>query len=154
MQQVSVFWSRLVTLVALMGLVPFIAGLIATVFPHTLPIEQVIFERALIGYGALILAFLGGVRWGIRLQGGAGSDLTFVMGILGSGLGLFTLLMPYTFGLIALTFGFGAQGAWDVRSGMSGGVPPAYARLRNMMTWLVCALLLAILIGRTIVPQG
>jgi len=152
MQHVPVFWSRLVTLVALAGLVPFVAGLVVTLMPAALPLAQVVFERAMIGYGALILGFLGGVRWGIRLQGGAGSDLTFVVAILGSILGFLTLLMPYTFGLVALTFGFAAQGAWDVWSGQSGGVPQIYARLRNMMTWLVCAVLAAILVARVFVP--
>jgi len=148
MSNVPVFWSRIVTLAALAGLAPFLAGLVITLFPSISPLSEVIFERAMLGYGALILSFLGGVRWGLRLQGGAGSDLTFVIGILGSVAGFFTLLMPYTFGLIVLTIGFGLQGAWDV---WSGGVPQFYSRLRSMMTWLVCILLLTILIARAFI---
>jgi len=147
MAHVPVFWSRIVTLSALAGLAPFLGGLIITLFPSISPLTEVIFERAMLGYGALILSFLGGVRWGLRLQGGAGSDLTFVIGILGSVAGFFTLLMPYTFGLVVLTIGFGLQGAWDVRSG---GVPDLYSKLRSMMTWLVCLVLLAILITRAV----
>lgn len=146
------FWSRIVTIAALAGWLPFAAALVFTLLPAQLPIETIIFERALIGYGALILSFLGGVRWGLRLQGGAGTDLTFVVGILGSVLGFGTLLMPYTFGLALLTMGFGAQGAWDVWSGYGGGVPQIYARLRSMMTIIVCLTLLVILIARAIVP--
>lgn len=146
--RVSVYWSRIVTLAALAGLLPFVGGLVLTLFPGVSPLNEVVFERALIGYGALILAFLGGVRWGLRLQGGAGSDLTFIMGILGAVAGFFTLLMPLTFGLVVLTIGFALQGAWDVRSG---GVPESYSRLRRMMTWMVCLLLLIILIARVIV---
>lgn len=148
MSHVPVFWSRIVTLVALAGLIPFLAGLILTLFPSLSPLSATIFERALIGYGALILSFLGGVRWGLRLQGGAGTDLTFIMGMFGSIAGFFTLLMPYTFGLVMLTIGFGLQGAWDV---WSGGVPEFYSRLRAMVTWLVCFILLATLIARALV---
>ena len=139
------FWTRIVTIAALLGWVPFLAGLILSIFPALSPLDPVIFERALIGYGALILSFLGGVRWGIRMQGGAGSDLTYVAGIIGSVIGFFTLLMPYGFGLAVLTVGFGAHGAWDVWSGRGGGVPMPYASMRSMMTWLVCLTLIAIL---------
>lgn len=148
MAHVPVFWSRIVTLAALAGLVPFVAGLAITLFPSLSPITTLIFERAMIGYGALILSFLGGVRWGLRLQGGAGSDLIFLIGIFGSVAGFFTLLLPYTFGLVVLTIGFALQGAWDV---WSNGVPELYSKLRSMMTWLVCLVLLAILIARTLV---
>jgi len=148
------FWARIVTGAALLGWVPFAAGLLLTLLPALRPLEIVVFERAMIGYGALILAFLGGVRWGIRLQGGAGSDLIFVIGIFGSVLGFLTLLMPYTIALAVLTVGFGAQGAWDTWSGFRGGVPPLYARMRSTMTLLVCLTLLAILIARAAIGSG
>ncbi len=142
------FLSRIVTLAAFVGLVPFIGGLIVTIFPSYLPINEVIFQRALIGYGALILSFLGGVRWGLRLQGGAGGDLTFIVGMFGSAAGFFTLLMPYSFGLLVLTIGFALQGAWDV---WSSGVPEFYARLRSKLTWLVCIILALILIAKILI---
>ncbi|HEY8595066.1 MAG TPA: DUF3429 domain-containing protein [Devosiaceae bacterium] len=148
----SGFWSRIVTLTAFAGWLPFLAGLALTLYPPFLPITQTVFERAMLGYGVLILGFLGGVRWGIRLQGGAGSDLTYVVGIIGSVLGFFVLLMPYEFGLAVLTVAFGAQGAWDVWSGLQGGVPQSYARLRSLMTWLVCLTLIAILAARAVTP--
>jgi len=143
-------WTRIVTLAALAGLAPFVAGLVATVFPALLPIDQIVFERALLGYGALILSFLGGVRWGIRMQGGAGTDLTYLVGIAGSVLGFFTLLMPYVLGIAVLIVAFGAHGAWDVWSGFRGAIPRPYAQLRSMMTWLVCAALLAILAAKAL----
>lgn len=144
----SSFASRIVTASALAGWLPFLAGLLLTLYPQYTPLEPVVFQRALLGYGVLILGFLGGVRWGIRLQGGAGSDLTYVVGILGSMLGFFVLVMPYGFGLAVLIVGFGAQGAWDVWAGHAGGVPRGYARLRHAMTWVVCATLFATLAAR------
>ena len=145
--QTSTFMSRIVTIAALAGLAPFIMGFILTIQPGWVPMSRGAIETAIIGYGVLILSFLGGVRWGLRLQGGAGSDLTFIIGILGAIAGFFILLMPYTVGLVVLTFGFALQGAWDV---WSGGVPAFYARLRGVMTWLVCFIIIAILLARTI----
>lgn len=138
------FLSRIVTLAAFTGLVPFIGGLIVTIFPSFLPFDEVIFQRALLGYGALILSFLGGVRWGLRLQGGAGGDLTFIVAMFGSAAGFVTLLMPFSIGLFILAVGFALQGAWDV---WSSGVPEFYARLRSKLTWLVCIILALILIA-------
>lgn len=143
-------WSRIVTLTAFAGLAPFIAALIFALAPGLAPLDVTIIERALIGYGAIILGFLGGVRWGIRLQGGAGSDLTFVIGILGSGLGLFTLLLPYPFALALLAIGFALQGAWDVVAGRTGAIPHFYAQIRHLLTWLVCLVLILILVVKTL----
>lgn len=139
--------SRIVNLSALLGLLPFVAGLMFAIWPAMAPLDMVLIQRAVIGFGAVILSFLGGVRWGLRLQGGAGSDLTFVMGMLGAIGGLIMLLLPYELGLTLLAIGFALQGIWDVRSE---GVPPVYASLRGVMTWLVCALIIAIFITRLI----
>ncbi|MCF6343791.1 MAG: DUF3429 domain-containing protein [Devosiaceae bacterium] len=145
MTHIPPFWSRIVTLAGVFGLLPFVLAFIVTINPNLLPIDKAIFESAIIGFGVLILSFLGGVRWGIRLQGGAGSDLIFIVGMLGSAVGFFILLMPHDFGLIVLTIGFALQGAWDI---WSSGVPQFYARLRASMTGLVCLILIAILIAR------
>lgn len=146
--QSGTFVSRIVTIAALLGLTPFIVALVFTIHPSLSPLPQARLEPAIIGYGALILSFLGGVRWGLRLQGGAGSDLTFIMGILGALGGFATLLMPYTIGLVVLAIGFALQGAWDV---WSGGVPAFYARLRGVMTWLVCVIIIAIIVVKLVI---
>lgn len=146
--QTGTFVSRIVTIAALAGLAPFIAALVFTFQPELSPLEPSRLEPAIIGFGALILSFLGGVRWGLRLQGGAGSDLTFIIGILGSIGGLAMLLMPYVAALAVLAVGFALQGAWDV---WSNGVPAFYSRLRGVMTWLVCLIIIAILLARTII---
>jgi Protein of unknown function (DUF3429) len=142
------FASRIVTITAVVGWLPFLAALALTLYPQFDLLDHVVFQRAVLGYGVLVLGFLGGVRWGIRLQGGAGSDLTYVVGVLGSVLGFLILIMPYGFGVAVLTVGFCAQGTWDVWSGYQGGVPQGYARIRHAMTWVVCATLVAILLAR------
>ncbi|WP_164730597.1 DUF3429 domain-containing protein [Pelagibacterium montanilacus] len=139
-------FSTITGLAALGGLLPFLAGLALALFPDLSPIDRVIYERAMLGYGAAILSFLGGVRWGIRLGGGAGSELTYIAGILGSALGFFTLLMPLPIGLAMLIAGFALHGFWDIWSGYRGALPADYARLRAIMTGIVCAVLAAILV--------
>ena len=151
MDNLPLFWSRTVAFAGLAGWVPFLIGLILTIFPSLSPFEPAVFERALVGYGALILSFLGGVRWGIRLQGGAGTDLTYIVGTFGSIAGFITLLLPINVGLMILIVGFAIHGMWDVASGMRGRVPQAYARLRAVLTWLVCLTLIIIFIARQLV---
>lgn len=141
-------FSTITGIAALLGLLPFLAGLFFTILPGLLPIEAIIYERALLGYGAAILSFLGGVRWGIRLSGGAGSQLTYVAGIFGSILGFITVLMPMEIGLTMLIIGFAIYGIWDVWAGYAGSLPREYAHMRSVMTGLVCLVLLLIIVLR------
>lgn len=141
-------FSTITGMAALLGLVPFLAGLYFALYPQRLPIDAVVYERAMLGYGAAILSFLGGVRWGLRLGGGAGSQLTYIAGILGSILGFVTMLMPLDIGLGMLIVGFALYGAWDVWGGYSGTLPQDYGRMRWAVTVLVCLVLAAIIIVR------
>ncbi|WP_404406270.1 DUF3429 domain-containing protein [Pelagibacterium halotolerans] len=143
-------FSTLTGAAALLGLLPFLAGLFFAIFPALLPIDAVIYERAMLGYGAAILSFLGGVRWGVRLGSGAGSELTYVAGILGSILGFITILMPLNIGLGMLIFGFLVYGAWDVWSGYTGALPSDYGRIRSVMTLFVCLVLVMIILVRLV----
>jgi hypothetical protein len=144
-------WPRSLDLLSALGLLPFLAALFLTVFPSPDLIETVIFERALIGYGALVLAFLCGVRWGVRLQSGAGGGAFYLVGCLGALLGAIALLLPVHIALSLLLIGFAVQGLWDVWTGFRGGLPAGYARLRVRMTLAVCFFLIAILTARVFV---
>lgn len=152
MYRQAVHWSPLIGWSSALGLLPLLFALAATVYPPAQPFDPMVFERAVLGYGVLILGFLGGVRWGLRILGGQGSDLTFVMGILGAVVGCLVLVLPFAIGLAVLIAGFAAHGAWDVWSGARGGVPHAYARLRMTMTFIVCLLLAGILLAHGMSP--
>jgi hypothetical protein len=141
---------RIVILATALSLVPLLAGLALVVWPGLLPLDPVILERTIIGYSALLLAFLGGVRWGIRIIGRRGTDLTYVLGSLGALLGLVTLLLPFSLAVAILTVGFAAQGAWDVWSGYRGTVPETYARRRASATLMAVLVLVAILVARAV----
>lgn len=143
-------FSTITGIAALLGLLPFLAGLFFAIFPALLPIDALIYERAMLGYGAAILSFLGGVRWGVRLGGGAGSELTYVAGIFGSILGFVTILMPINIGLGMLIVGFLIYGAWDVWSGYRGALPSGYGHIRSLMTLMVCLVLALTILVRLI----
>ena len=135
---------RIVLVATSLSLVPLLAGLVLVAMPGIVPLDPLVGERAIIGYAALLLAFLGGVRWGIRASSGAGTDQTYLLGALGAVLGLITLVLPFQLAIALLTVGFAAHGAWDVWSGYRGAIPEPYARRRMSATLMACAVLIAI----------
>jgi hypothetical protein len=128
---------------ALAGLLPFIAST-ALVFLGGAETEVAVVVEAL--YGAVILSFLGGARWGIEIQRmtpRAGViTLTMAPSVLGFGAALWTMGgnqgSHAVSGLGALAVLFIATGAWDVTSP---DVPDWYPRLRIALTLAVVSLL-------------
>ncbi len=109
-------------------------------------------SRALLvqmGYGAIILSFLGGIRWGaaLKLPRGPLQSTLFVLSVLPSLAGFAALLLPATVGLVMLIGGFLLQGVWDVQAARQDDLPPWYATLRALLTTgAVLALLAAIVL--------
>ena len=132
---------------SLMGIAPFALGLVLVIAPGLVPLEPVVVERALLGYGAMLLGWLGGVRWGLALLDRRNSDTVFALAWVGGLVGLIALLLPFGFGIALLTVGLAGQGAWDVWAGQRNTVPDQYASGRTGVTLLNCLLLLAILLA-------
>ncbi len=63
----QIIQQRIATALGNFGLVPFFTGAVATWIPFEARFAHWI-ELALIGYGAVILSFLGAVHWGLALQ--------------------------------------------------------------------------------------
>lgn len=122
-------------LLGLAGLIPFLGGAAAlwAMLPGLAP------ERGLqliIAYGAIILSFLGGIRWGTaigpydtRRQG-----LEFAASVLGSLAGLAAIFIPAVPALTLLIAGFLMQALWDVTSVESGRLPAWFGKLRMLLT--------------------
>lgn len=93
---------------------------------------------AFIAYGALILAFLGGTRWGRALAGGAPTSRP-LEAVLPSLLGFAALLLAHrpAPALALLAAGFVAWCWLDLRDPLW---PPAYRRLRLAITAVVLPL--------------
>ena len=119
----------------LAGLIPFAAGALALWAP--LPVlDATLGLRLVIGYGALILSFLGGIRWGTALgpYDSGRQTLEFSASVLGSLAGLAAAFLPAIPALALLIAGFLMQGLWDVMSVDAGRLPSWFGRLRMILT--------------------
>ena len=128
------------------GALPFIALAVAAWLPATAHGDRLSF--ALIAYGAVILSFLGGVRWGLAIAGygaGAGDGASWArlgLSVVPSLIGWLALLIPAPAGLLILAAAFAAMLAIDRRAGAAGAMPGWYAALRLPLSLVVVAALL------------
>jgi len=95
-------------------------------------------------YGAIILSFLGGIRWGVGL-GGRNRGSEFTLSVLPSLAAWTALLLPSIIGVCILIAGFLMQALWDVTGVQTGRLPGWFGKLRMILTTLVVISLLAIL---------
>ncbi|MBX2839434.1 MAG: DUF3429 domain-containing protein [Gammaproteobacteria bacterium] len=122
----------------LAGLIPFFAGaFLCWITPtdstfSTLPTGPVV----LLTYGAVILSFLGGIRWGVAMQHDAmiNSWPVVAWAMVPSLLGWFALLIGAALGLVMLAFGFAMQFFVDYRSTHQGVTPAWFLSLRVVLT--------------------
>lgn len=115
------------------GLIPFAGGALALWMPALVHGAG---QGLLVGYGAMILTFLGGVRWGTAMgpYDGQRQEFEFTASVLGSLVGLAALFLPAIPALTLLIAGFLVHGLWDVRSVEAGRLPSWYGKLRMMLT--------------------
>ena len=112
----------------LAGLIPFAAAAGAGMVPVA-PLHDLALQ-ALLAYGAVILSFLGGIRWGLAtamVEDPAALSGPLCASVLPALLGWFALLVPASAGLIVLALGFAAMLLADLRLTMA---PPWYRSLR------------------------
>ena len=116
------------------GLVPFAAAGIAAWLPHAG--LAAIGLAALGAYGAVILSFLGGVRWGVELFDEAALTrwTPLALSVLPSLVAWAALLAPPVPGLALLAAGLIGQYALDRAAVGDGTLPPWYGRLRTILT--------------------
>jgi len=118
----------------LAGLIPFFATALACwIFDDELQAQA---QFALGAYGAVILSFLGGVKWGVLLN-----DKTklkkwgpIVLSVVPSIIGWFALLLPAFATLAVLAAMMVLQYYFDIESVKEKKLPPWYGRLRTILT--------------------
>lgn len=133
-----------------LGVAPFavLAAALHMAAPDTVTLAQ----RALISYGAIILAFMGGVQWGLEMrrpdaerQPGIG----YAASVLPALVAFAATLLPAHAAIWLLIDGFAALLAYDLWRIRCGIAPAWYARLRWQLSLAVLgALLVALLAGR------
>ncbi|MCU0831911.1 MAG: DUF3429 domain-containing protein [Rhizobiaceae bacterium] len=124
------------------GALPFLAAAILTLLFDG-SYQGWIAEEIATLYGAVILSFLGGVRWGAGLARGPVEALPF--SVLPSLAGFFSLFMDVRSALIVLTGAFALQMIWDAVSGSV--LPEWFIRLRLAITIVVILCLAITLYG-------
>ena len=105
-----------------------------------------------IAYGAIILSFLGGIRWGTAIgpYDSRRQTLEFATSVVASLAGLTALFLPPLFALCLLIAGFLMQALWDVMSVEAGRLPQWFGRLRMMLTAVAVPSLIAVLVRQLI----
>jgi hypothetical protein len=132
----------------LAGVLPFAAAALSLWVPLPLlgPAEGL---RLGVIYGAIILSFLGGIRWGAALgpYAHARRGLEFGASVLGSLAGLAAAFLPAVPALSLLIAGFLMQALWDVTSAEAGRLPGWFGRLRMILTGGAVISLVALLVA-------
>ncbi len=129
-------------LLGLAGLIPFaVFGLAALLAP---PQWAVPARETLAHYGATILAFMGGCRWGLAAAGlGEGPALRpLILSVAPSLWAWVALSAPHPADLAMLIVGLGALLGADVALTKAGGAPPWWPALRWPLTLGACGGLL------------
>ena len=135
--------SRLNTtaeIVSYAGVVPFVLCLLGVALLPNYGLRELA-QRIAISYGAVVLAFVGAVHWGLALAGHmawrpvriGGAVLPAVIGATGT-------LIGGQRGLALLVVGFGVFWLYEHRS-VGAELPTAYLSLRRNLSLVVCTLL-------------
>ncbi len=141
----------LAMLLGIAGLIPFVASSLGALTSG--PPDNERYLLALIAYGAVILAFLGGVHWGFGLDAPAAAPAKvqrarFGLGVVPSLIGWAALLMAmvgFPLGaLAALTAGFIATTVAEARASRQGYMPRGYMGLRWVLSAIVIVLLVSV----------
>jgi hypothetical protein len=127
-----------------LGAIPFVGlALALPLCPAALRLQL---DFALLSYGAIILSFLGGIRWGLAI--GQGSETSHrLLALLGlsvtpSLVAWAALMMPNEAGWMTLAAGFVVMLAIDILAARSGDAPSWYPVLRWPLTAAAVASLL------------
>jgi len=135
--------SRLNTtaeIVCYAGVVPFVLCLLGIALLPNYGLRELA-QRIAISYGAVVLAFVGAVHWGLALAGQlAWRPVRIVGSILPAVIGATGTLIGGQRGLALLVVGFGVFWLYEHRS-VGTELPAAYLSLRRNLSLVVCTLL-------------
>ncbi len=110
-----------------LGLLPFLAGAAGVwLGPHWL-------AGWLVAYGAVILAFVGAVHWGLAMSRRNPPPEVFYASVMPALVGWVALLLPRIVGLPVLAAGFVAWRVWEYREARAS-MPRWFRRLRSVLT--------------------
>ncbi|KAK5114426.1 hypothetical protein LTR85_010249 [Meristemomyces frigidus] len=109
-----------------------------------------IIEPLQVGYGAVIISFLGAIHWGLEFAGYGGYHgyRRYAIGVFSAALAWPTLLLPVEYALISQFLVFNFLYYTDARACKRGWAPPWYGVYRFVLTFIVGGAIVVSLIGR------
>lgn len=147
---------RMAWALSLAGYIPFLAVALFLLVADRSSVWHGWMVDAARTYGAVILSFLGGTRWGAGL-GRADAGRQFAFAVVPSLVGWVSLFMADVYGVALLALAFAAQGAWDAfatspapdarRAPVSRPLPHWFGRLRATLTFMVVAALVVMFLA-------
>ncbi|KAK3724814.1 hypothetical protein LTR37_000862 [Vermiconidia calcicola] len=109
-----------------------------------------IIEPIQVGYGAVILSFLGAIHWGLEWAkyGGEQGYPRYFIGVASTAVAWPTIFLPVEYALITQFLAFNFLYYTDTRAKTRGWAPQWYGVYRFVLTFIVGASIVASLIGR------
>ena len=145
----------LAIILAASGVLPF--ALLGVLSLGGSPSDSLLAVRGLVGYGAVILAFLGGVHWGFALEeqgDGRALHQRLGLGVIPSLIGWAAIFSSFiaspVLSLAILIAGFIAVVVTEWRAHRRGLVPGGYMVMRWVVSVIVVALLTTVLVLRLV----
>ncbi len=119
------------------GLIPFVAFAALLLYAGDRFIAFGLLVTAFAGYSAVILSFLGGIRWGASLMTPASGRGTLIASVVPALAGWALLLVPAPWCFAGFAVAFLLQGAWDLFAIRRGALPHYFGKLRIVLTLVV-----------------
>ncbi|WPH02226.1 Hypothetical protein R9X50_00508200 [Acrodontium crateriforme] len=109
-----------------------------------------VIEPLQVGYGAVIVSFLGAIHWGLEWAGFGGRQgyPRYAIGIISTAVAWPTILMPVEYALITQFLVFNFLYYADSRATKRGWTPQWYGVYRFVLTFIVGSAIVASLVGR------
>ena len=125
------------------GLLPFVLLAAATIMALHTPFGPA--HALLLGYGAVILSFVGALHWGAQLSSQQPSARHFIWSIVPALIGWGALMLPAKAGALCLIGGLVSCWAYDMRVIRTKQWPSFMGALRTILTAIACLSLSVIL---------
>ena len=133
-------------LLGLAGVLPFIAFSLLAVSQGGEIVTPKQADALLVGYGAIILSFMAGVRWGLAFTAHNEDDqaVQLAVSVVPPLIAWVAFFLPFAYGLPLLAFTHAALAVWDIRGMHNGRGPVWYAKLRMILASLAVGILVLV----------